>query len=134
MTAQQIILFDGECNLCNGSVQFIIKRDKKGQIRFAPLQAAAARQLLGTQEVLAGELSTFVFIDNGKIYTRSTAALRVCRYLRGLWPVLYAFIVVPRFIRDGVYDWIAANRYKWFGHRQECMVPTPELKAKFLND
>lgn len=133
MTAQQIILFDGECNLCNGSVQFIIKRDKKGQIRFAPLQSAAARQLLGNRQVLAGELSTFVFIDNGKIYTRSTAALRVCRYLQGLWPVLYAFIVVPRFIRDGVYNWIAGNRYKWFGHRQECMVPTPELKAKFLN-
>jgi len=77
-------------------------------------------------------MESFVFIENGKAYARSSAALKVCRHLSGLWPVFYVYMIVPKFFRDAIYNWIAANRYKWFGVREECMVPTPELKERFL--
>lgn len=73
-----------------------------------------------------------MFIEEGKVFTQSTAALKVCRYLKGLWFLCYGFIIIPKFIRDGIYNWIAKNRYKWFGERQECMIPTPEVRARFL--
>jgi predicted DCC family thiol-disulfide oxidoreductase YuxK len=126
-----IVLFDGVCNLCTGSVLFILKRDKKDYFRFASLQSeAAGKMLAGTP--LTQDLDTFVLVENGKIYNRSTAALRVARKLPGLWPLLYLFIVVPRFIRDGVYRYISANRYKWFGKKESCMIPTAELRQKFI--
>lgn len=133
MPEQSIILFDGVCNLCNSAVNFVIKRDKKNLIRFAPLQSETAQVLLAKHKMHTKEIKSFIFIKNGKEYTQSTAALKVCRHLSGAWPALYALIIIPPFIRDGIYNWIAKNRYKWFGQKNECMIPTPELQAKFLN-
>ena len=133
MQDQSIILFDGLCNLCNSAVNFVIKRDKNNRIQFAPLQSETAGALLKDSIVNAFEFKSFVFIEEGKLFTESTAALKVCRYLSGLWPLCYGFMVVPRFIRDSIYKWIAKNRYKWFGQKDQCMIPTPELSAKFLN-
>ncbi len=133
MKQQPIILFDGVCNFCNSAVNFVIKRDKKASILFTPLQSDAGQKLLLQYNLPPGDMQSFVFIDKGKAYIRSTASLRICRYLRGLWPLCYAFIIVPQFIRDSIYKWIAKNRYKWFGVRQQCMIPTPDIKARFLN-
>lgn len=132
MTTHPIILFDGVCNFCNGAVNFTIKRDKQKKIRFAALQCDAGRQLVQQYGLPADDMRSFLFIENGKVYNRSTAALKVCRYLTGLWPLCYGLIIVPAFIRNGIYDWIAKNRYKWFGERQDCMIPTPEVRTRFL--
>jgi predicted DCC family thiol-disulfide oxidoreductase YuxK len=133
MTQQPIILFDGVCNFCNSLVSFIIKRNKKTDIHFAALQSEAGQKLLQQYNLPLNDMQTIVFIENENAYTQSTAALKVCRHLRGLWPLCYGFIIVPKFIRDGIYNWVAKNRYKWSGVRQECMIPTPEIKARFLN-
>lgn len=134
MSDQQhpVVLFDGVCNLCDGAVQFIIKRDKHQKLRFASLQSDYAQDRLQYTDLPPQYLDSFVLLEAGAWYTRSTAALRVCKYLDGLWPLLYAFIVVPKPIRDGVYNWVGRNRYQWFGKKDNCMVPTPELKALFL--
>jgi predicted DCC family thiol-disulfide oxidoreductase YuxK len=132
MTNQSIILFDGVCNFCNGAINFTLKRNKKADIFFAPLQSAAGQKLLAQYRLPVDSLESFVFIENDKTYNRSTAALKVCRHLRGFWPLCYGFIIVPKFIRDGIYNWIAKNRYKWFGKKESCMIPTPEVKARFL--
>lgn len=129
---QPIILFDGICNLCNNAVQFVIKRDKKGIIQFAPLQSDVGQQLLKQYQLPPAAMESFVLIENGKAYSRSSAALKVSRYLKGIWPLCYGLMIVPKFIRNGIYNWVAANRYKWFGVREECMIPTPELKKRFL--
>ncbi len=127
-----VILFDGVCNFCNSAVNFTIKRDKQQSIKFAPLQGEAGMQLAKQYGVAAGDMRSFLLIENGKLYNRSTAALKVCRHLTGLWPLCYGFIIVPAFIRNGVYDFIAKRRYKWFGERQQCMIPTPDVRARFL--
>ncbi len=132
MECREIILFDGVCNFCNSAINFVIKRDKKVRLHFAPLQSTTGQQLLATHQLPIDEMKTFVFIEKGRAYTRSTAALRVCKYLNGLWPLCYVFIIIPKFIRDGVYNWVARNRYKWFGIKQECMVPTPDIRSRFL--
>ena len=132
MHNNSIILFDGVCNLCNGAVDFVIKRDKKNLLRFAPLQSETAHRLLANYNIQIQGMKSFIFIEEGKLYTQSTAALKVCRYFTGLWPLLYGFIIIPSFARDGLYRWIAKNRYKWFGQKNECMIPTPKLQAKFL--
>lgn len=128
----KIILFDGVCNLCNGSVLFVIKRDKKDMFRFAALQSDAGKELLSRYDVDTSRTDSIVLIENGKAFVRSTAALRVARSLSGGYPLLYAFMIVPNFIRNWVYDFIARNRYKWYGRKDQCMIPTPELQAKFL--
>ena len=133
MNDQSIILFDGVCNFCNSAVNFVIKRDKNNLIKFSPLQTEIAHELLAIHKLPTEDMKSFIFLEEGKSYTQSTAALKVCRYLTGLWPLLYSFIIVPHFIRDGIYKWIAKNRYKWFGQKNECMIPAPELQAKFLN-
>ena len=133
MTNQPIILFDGVCNFCNSAVNFTIKRDNTKAIFFSMLQSETGQKLLQQYSLPQSDMQSFVFVEDGKAYTRSTASLKVCRYLRGLWPLCYAFIIVPKFIRNGIYDWIAKNRYKWFGIRRECMIPTPEIKARFLS-
>jgi predicted DCC family thiol-disulfide oxidoreductase YuxK len=133
MEQQPIILFDGVCNFCNSAVNFTLKRNKKANICFAPLQSEAGQKLLQQYNLPANEMRSFIFIENGIIYKQSTAALKVCRHLRGLWPLCYGFIIIPKFIRDGIYNWIARNRYKWFGMRQSCMIPTPEVKARFIS-
>lgn len=132
MDQQPVILFDGVCNFCNSSVNFVIRRDKHAVLHFAALQSPVAQELLQKFQLPVPAMSSFVLIENGKAFVESTAALRVCRYLSGAWPLCYGFIIVPRFIRDGVYRWIARNRYKWFGSRQECMIPSPEIKSRFL--
>ena len=133
MKEDPVILFDGVCNFCNGAVNFVLKRDKKKAILFSPLQTDTGQKLLKKYDLPVNDMQSFVFIENGKVYTRSTAALKVCRYLRGGWPLCYGFIIVPKFIRDGIYNWFAKNRYKWYGVRTECMIPTPEIKARFLH-
>ncbi len=132
MNNHPVLLFDGVCNLCNGAVQFIIQRDPEGAFRFASLQSKAAGQLLEQFPEAPRDVSTIILIEKGKIYTRTDAALRAARRLPGLWPALYALIIIPRPIRNAVYDWIARNRYRWFGKKDQCMAPTPELRERFL--
>jgi predicted DCC family thiol-disulfide oxidoreductase YuxK len=132
MNTQPVILFDGVCNFCNSAVNFVIKRNAKANIMFTPMQSAAGQKLLKQYNLPEDEMKSFIFIENNTVYKQSTGALKVCRYLRGLWPLCYCFIIVPRFIRDGIYNWIAKNRYKWFGKKEFCMIPTPEIKARFL--
>jgi predicted DCC family thiol-disulfide oxidoreductase YuxK len=129
---ESIILFDGVCNLCNRSVQFIIRRDKKNRFRFAAIQGKTGQSLMQQFQLTQNEINSFLLIEGQKIYTRSTAALRVFRQLGGLWSLLYVFIIVPPFIRDVIYNWVARNRYKWYGKRDACMIPLDELKSKFL--
>jgi predicted DCC family thiol-disulfide oxidoreductase YuxK len=128
-----VLLFDGVCNLCAGSVQFIIKRDPAARIRFASLQSEKGKKLLNEFNLPSGQLKSLVFVENGKAYTRSTGALRVSRYLNAAWPLAYVLIVVPPFIRNAVYDWIGKNRYKWFGEKTECWMPTPSLRNRFID-
>lgn len=132
MNSNSTILFDGVCNLCNGAVTFVIKRDKKSQIKYAALQSETGQRLLKQFNLSANIFNSFIFIEDGIAYTQSTAALKVCKYLTAMWPLLYGFIIVPGFIRDRIYKWIAKNRYKWFGKQEQCMIPTPELKERFL--
>lgn len=132
MSQQPIILFDGVCNLCNGAVNFVIRRDKRSRLKFAALQSDAGQILLKQYNLPVNAYNSFVFIENGIAYLQSSAALKLCKYLKGLWPMMYGFIIVPQFIRDGIYKWIAKNRYNWFGKREQCMIPTPEIKLRFL--
>lgn len=134
MTDQRIILFDGICNLCNNAVKFVLKRDRNSVFKFASLQSDVAIKLLRNTKVPDIDSGTFVLIENGAIYTRSTAALKVCKHLSGVWPILTVFWIVPRFLRDWVYNLISNNRYLWFGKRDTCMIPSPEVENKFLND
>jgi len=127
-----ILLFDGVCNLCNGFVQFVIKRDPQAKFRFAALQSEEGQQLLKHYNLPIDDIFSVILIENEKIHFRSSAALRMLRHLSGAWSWLYGFIIVPRFIRDFVYKFIAQNRYKWFGEKEQCMIPTPELKSRFL--
>jgi predicted DCC family thiol-disulfide oxidoreductase YuxK len=133
MKQQPVILFDGVCNFCNSAVNFVIKKDKEAIIQFAPLQSEKGRLFLRQFNLPPFETKSFIFIEDGKMYRQSTAALRVCRYLKGLWPLLYGFVIVPKFIRDGIYNFIAKNRYKWFGVREQCMMPTPEVRSRFIS-
>jgi len=130
---KQIILFDGVCNLCNTSVQFVIQRDTSGKFNYAALQSVAGQKLLKENNLPANEFYSIILIKNGEVFQRSRAALEIARGLSGLWPLLYVFVIVPPFIRNGIYNWIAKNRYRWFGRKEECMIPTPELKSRFLN-
>lgn len=129
-----VVFFDGVCNLCNGTVQFILDHDKREQFRFAPLQSEAAEKLLAGRGLAKDReaLDSVILLEGDKVYERSDAALRIARRLGGLWSALYVFIVIPRFLRDAVYKLIARNRYRWFGRTEQCRVPTPELRARFL--
>ena len=131
--AERIILFDGVCNLCNYAVQFVIRNDPGKQFKFASLQSEFGQKILAEHNLRADDLSSFLLLDNGRLYKKSDAALRVNKYLKGMWRLLYGFIIVPRFIRDAVYTWIANNRYKWFGKQESCWLPTADLQARFLN-
>lgn len=128
----KVILFDGVCNLCNGAVTYIIKRDPKDRFRFAALQSDIGQALTAEHKIDTSKVDSIVLIDNGKVYVKSSAALRIARFMKGGYPLLYGFMIVPNFIRNWVYDFIARNRYKWYGQKESCMIPTPDLKAKFL--
>ena len=128
-----IILFDGVCNLCNSSVQFIIKRDKKKQFLFTSLQSDAARDILLQFQLKNSEMHSILLIENEKIYQKSDAILKIVKHLSGMWKMSYGFIIIPKFIRDYVYMLIAKNRYRWFGKREVCMIPTKELQMRFLD-
>jgi len=124
------IFFDGVCNLCNGTVNFVIKRDSKKRYKFASLQSEIARDILpnGSQN-----LESIVLLKaDGKLLKKSDAALEIARHLKGAWFLLYGFKIIPTFIRNWLYDIVAKNRYKWFGKKDECPMPTPELKERFL--
>ncbi|MAB39496.1 MAG: thiol-disulfide oxidoreductase [Aequorivita sp.] len=128
----KIILFDGVCNLCNGAVTYIIKRDKKNLFKFAALQSEIGQQLISKFNIDTSKVDSIILIDGEKHYEKSSAALRIAKYLSGAYPLLFGFMVVPKFIRNAVYDYIARNRYKWFGKKESCMIPTAKLKDKFL--
>lgn len=131
-TSPPIVLFDGVCNLCSGSVQFLLKRDPEGRFRFAPLQSDAGRRLMAEHGLPVDSLSSVVLIEGGRVWQESAAALRIARHLRGPWKLLRIFAIVPRPLRDLVYRWIARNRYRWFGRTETCWLPTPELEERFL--
>jgi len=127
-----IILFDGVCNLCNGYVNFVIKRDPKGRIRFAALQSAAGQSWMNKFGISHFDNKTILLIEDERYFQKSTAVLRILRKLNEWWPVLYLFVVVPPFIRNFLYDIVAKNRYLWFGKRESCRIATPQDKERFL--
>ncbi|MGN6495087.1 MAG: thiol-disulfide oxidoreductase DCC family protein [Agriterribacter sp.] len=131
-TQHPVVLFDGVCNLCNSSVQFIIKKDKNKQFYFASLQGETGQALLKKFQLSTNHFNSFILVKDERVYTKSTAVLKLLKMLGGWWKLLYAFIVVPPFIRDAIYSFIAVNRYRWFGKRESCMLPTPDLRERFL--
>lgn len=128
-----VILFDGICNYCNGVVNFIIRQDKKKVFRFAALQSNFGQNILKENNLPLDVFETFLLIDKGKLYKKSTAGLRLYNKLPWYWKWTQIFWIVPKFFRDWVYNIIAKNRYKWFGKKEQCMVPTAELRARFLD-
>jgi predicted DCC family thiol-disulfide oxidoreductase YuxK len=146
-----VVLFDGVCNFCDASVSFVIDHDPNGYFKFAPLQSAAGKELAAEYDLVSETASaqtaktasantaddlipidSVILVEDGQAYTHSTAALRIARKLTGIWPVLYAFIIVPKPIRDFFYRLFAKYRYRMFGKKDECMLPSPEVRARFL--
>ena len=129
---QTTVFFDGVCNLCNRSVNFLISKDKKNSIKFASLQSEYAQNLIPKEVLNRGNLDTIIVYMDGKFYDRSHAVLKLCKILGGLYSVFLIGYLIPRFIRDGLYRLIANNRYRWFGKTEQCRVPTQALKERFL--
>ena len=127
-----IVLFDGVCNFCNGSVNFMIEHDRAGYFKFAPLQSAIGEDLVAKHGIDTAETDSVILIEDNNAYTHSTAALKIARHLDGIWSWAHAFIVIPRVLRDPFYKAFAKHRYRLFGKRDACMMPTPEIKARFL--
>ena len=127
-----VVLFDGVCNLCNGFVQFLIKRDKQAMLRFASLQSEYGQRRMNHGPADLREADSVVFIQNGNYFVRSEAALRILIRLGGIWRLAYIGFIFPSFIRDAVYNWVARNRYGWFGRKDQCMVPSPEWSKWFI--
>ena len=128
-----VILFDGVCNLCNSSVNFVIDRDKQHHFQFASLQSGFGQEQIKRMGGDPTQLHSIVLIEGDHFYQKSTAALRVAKKLSGGWPLLYFFIVIPPFLRNLIYDFIAKNRYRWFGKEKACRIPTPELSHRFIS-
>jgi predicted DCC family thiol-disulfide oxidoreductase YuxK len=128
-----ILLFDGICRFCNQSVQFVIRHDKHGKFKFAALQSSIGQELLKKYTLPTNDFSSLVLVKENSCYTKSAAVLQVCLGLGGLWRILYLFIVIPKPLRDGIYNLVAKNRYKWFGKHDHCMIPTPEVRKRFLS-
>lgn len=127
----RIILFDGECNFCDASVQFILTRDTKAAFQFASLQSEVGQGLLKKYQVPV-DIDSLVLLEGERYYLKSTAALRIARQLAGLWKLMFGIILVPRHLRDAVYIYFAKNRYRWFGKKEACMLPTVEQRSRFL--
>jgi len=126
-----VILFDGECNFCDHSVQFIIKRDKKGLYNFASIQSDTGEEILRKYRV-PDDIDSFILVDGHKCFYKSSAALRVCKNLKGAWKLLYCLLIVPKPLRDYFYCIVAKNRYKWFGKKDSCMLPSTDIRKRFL--
>ncbi|EKB49005.1 thiol-disulfide oxidoreductase DCC family protein [Cecembia lonarensis] len=129
-----IVLFDGVCNLCNNAVDFIIQRDQGAHFKVGALQDKHVKKMLKPYEVKEDYLDSLILIRGDKVFYKSRAALEISRKLNALWPLLYGFIIIPAFIRDPIYDWIARNRYKWFGKKETCRLPTEEEQNQFLSE
>ncbi|WP_020526329.1 thiol-disulfide oxidoreductase DCC family protein [Flexithrix dorotheae] len=129
---QKVILFDGVCNLCNSSVNFIIDRDPQAKFKFTSLQSEEGQEILNEFNLPTKDFDTIIYVENGKLYNKSSAALKIAKGLNGAWPLLYIFYFLPKFFRDFFYNIIAKNRYKWFGKEDACRIPTPELKSRFI--
>lgn len=129
----KLILYDGVCNLCNRSVQFVLKKDKGQHFYFASLQSELGQILLEKHGLKGRNLDSFVYIHAGKVYVESSAALRVSLHLRAPWPLMGVFLFIPPFVRNSVYRWIAKNRYRWFGKTETCWLPSPEWSSRFLD-
>ncbi len=127
-----VILFDGVCNFCNAGVNFVIRHDKRDRFRFAPLQSPVAAALLEKAGLDQGKMDTFVLLDEGAVYVKSGAGLRVLKQLGFPWSMAWILIILPKPLRDAMYNWIVRNRYRWFGKREECMVPDAQVRRKFL--
>ena len=132
-TPQYLVLFDGVCNLCNGSVKFLIKRDKKKKFRYASLQGNIGQKVLWESNLDPEKTDSIVFVAEGATFTKSTAVLRITKSLGGMWSILEVLLLIPAPIRNLVYDFIAKNRYKWYGKKEECMFPKPEWKELFVD-
>ena len=128
-----LVLFDGVCNLCSSAVQFIIEHDAEGKIMFCSLQSERGQAILQHLGMNVADFDTFIFVENGTANVRSTGALKVMAHFGGWWRFWSVFQYVPRLIRDFFYNIVARNRYRWFGKKDECWLPTPELKKRFLS-
>jgi predicted DCC family thiol-disulfide oxidoreductase YuxK len=126
-----VILFDGVCEFCNGTVNFLIRQDKGSLFRFAPIQSEAGQALIKKYN-LPSEPESFVYIEKNRAYLRTTAILMLARKLKWYWSWTQLFWIIPRFVRDAAYKIIAANRYRWFGKKEECMIPTQDVRNRFL--
>lgn len=129
-----IVLFDGVCNFCNSSVNFLLRRDRNGAFRFAALQSEAGGKLLAEAGLQQHDLDSMVLIEGGEVAVKSTAALRAARRLPGLWFMTGLLLAIPASLRDWCYDAFAARRYRWFGKREVCMIPTAEMRSRFLDE
>lgn len=130
---KSIIFFDGVCNLCNASVNFVIKHDKKAQFLFASFQSDAAKEILLHFNLKNFDSETVILVEGQKLYDKSTAALKIAKRLDGGFKLFYAFLILPKNFRDWIYDLIAKNRYRWFGKRENCIIPSAKLKNRFLD-
>lgn len=130
-----IVLFDGVCNLCSASVQFMIARDPKARLQFAALQSEAGKKILAEHGMTPpeGDPDSILLVDGDRVYDKSTAALRIAKALTFPWFLAWPWIIVPRFLRDVLYRFIAKRRYVWFGKKDSCLIPTPELRARFIS-
>lgn len=128
----KVILFDGVCNLCNGLVNWIIDHDTKNKFMFSSLQSTYGLNVVQQYHLTGNYMDTVVLLEDEKIFLRSEAVLRILKLLGYPYKLLYSGILFPRFVRDGIYNFVAKNRYSWFGKRETCRIPTPELKAKFI--
>ena len=134
MLPESILLFDGHCSLCNGAVDFVLKRDTRKKLLLASIQGTAGQGVLKKYELPPSYLDTLVLVEEGKVYLGSTAALRVARFLGGGWPLFYGLIIIPKGVRDRIYQWISRNRYQWFGRRDTCRIPSASESAHFLKE
>jgi predicted DCC family thiol-disulfide oxidoreductase YuxK len=128
-----VLLFDGVCNLCNTSVKWVLLRDKKGEFKFAAIQSEAGQSLLKSFGLDNQPLESVILISGRQAYIKSDAAIKVASKLGGIWTIALVFRLVPRPVRDAIYDWVAKNRYRWFGKQEQCLLPQPEWKDRFLN-
>jgi len=129
---EKVIVFDGVCNFCNAFVDFVMRHDPQGIFKFGTLQSGQAQEILRRLGLHSEDFETFLLLEQGQVFTKSTAALKIAKCLSGPWPLLMIFLIVPRLIRDGIYDFIARRRYRWMGKRDTCRVPSSAERERFV--